>query len=232
MDAPHPYHRPDLDAEDDQASHAAIARDLGRLLRAGDVVVDVGANRGQFALEVLGICADVSIYSFEPGAEAFAALQQEAKTHPQIKPCSQAISSTTGEADLFVTKSDVGSSLLKPLPGQPSQWLTPSHTARVRTTRLDDFIVSAKMPAIKLLKSDAKGLDLKVLQSAGTFLRPAFVHAVLVELNFRKFYDAQGTVPELLGELAERGYRLAWLYPHRDHDKWLWWADALFIPEG
>ena len=228
----HANYRPDLEAEDMAATHRQLERDLRRVLSKQSVILDVGANRGQFAEEILAITSVEKIYSFEPVPDAYVELLAVAERHPQIIPVDFAVSTSTGSASFFITKSDVGSSLLAPLPGQPSQWLTLEHEVIVQTIRLDDFI-RERFPAgqekISLLKSDAQGADLTVLQSAGDFLSPNYIESILVEINFANFYQGQQSYHQIFSLLDRAGYRMAWMYPHRAHDEWLWWADVLFI---
>ena len=144
----------------------------------------------------------------------------------------QAVCVEDGTRMFYVTKSDIGSSLLKPIADQPSEWLTPSTQYAVDTVRLDSFIQRLSVEErsnISLLKSDAQGTDLDVLRSAGDYLTPNVIKSVLVEMNFHEFYHNQCTYGEIILLLDKAGYKLARLYPYRAHDNWLWWADALFI---
>ncbi len=214
------------------ATGRQLERDLRRCLNQDSVVIDVGANRGQFAEEILGLLQVARIYSFEPVPEAFDALSSLACRRPQVVPVRKAVAQQNGTSKFFVTASDVGSSLLQPIPGQPSQWLTVSQEVTVETIRLDEFI-RQEFPGgnqtIALLKSDAQGSDLDVLLSAGDCLNPNSIQSILVEINFSDFYTGQQAYHEIFATLDRAGYRMAWMYPHRAHDEWLWWADVLFI---
>ena len=233
MSKNHEFFRPDLDAEDEAVASKAIKKDLLRLLTPNSVALDIGANRGQFALGLLEVIPEIKIYSFEPGYEAFNDLKRLSSHHKQIIPKNSAVSLKTGKATFNVTESDTGSSLLEPLPNQPSKWLTLVKKTTVNTIRLDEFIITEELDVpdtpIGLLKIDAQGTDLDVIRSGGKFINPKSIKAILVEITFRLFYDSQQPFYEIFAELDKNGYRLAWLYPHRSHDEWLWWADALFI---
>lgn len=232
MSSSHERHRPDLEAEDTASTTRQLERDLRRILNEDSIVIDVGANRGQFAQEILGISPVKAIYSFEPVAEAYTELRALADQYRQIIPVKAAVSVQKGVSSFFVTASDVGSSLLEPLSGQPSKWLTVDQEIKVNTLRLDDFIRTNfpdDQKEIALLKSDAQGSDLDVLISAGDFLNPKSIQAILVEINFVNFYQGQQHYHAIFARLDQAGYRMAWLYPHRAHDEWLWWADVMFI---
>jgi len=217
---------PSLDAAADAERQAA----LKRILQDGGVVLDVGANRGQFALELLATGADVSVICFEPGEAAYLDLCALADEKPRISPRKLAIATTTGCADLYVQRSDVGSSLLVPLPDQGSEWLTASSVESVDTIRLDDFMKQEGLSKVSLLKSDAQGYDKRVIESAGAFLNPVSIGAVLVEVNFHQFYREQDSFSSLLDMMMSAGYFLAGIFRHFNRAGWLWWADMLFLP--
>ncbi len=233
MDAvkkPHSFYRADLEIADHETSEKALKRDLSRIIKPSGVVFDVGANRGQFANQILQELPDIKLYCFEPVSEAYNELTKINEKYKQVRTFPYAVSEKSGTADFFIMESDVGSSLLEPLSGQPSQWLTPSRKEIVKTKRLDEFIEEEGINKINLLKCDAQGHDLGVLLSSGNYLDPNFIDSVLVEINFATFYKGQDKVGDIINKMGEKGFRLAWLYPHRAHDEWLWWADALFLP--
>lgn len=128
---------------------------------------------------------------------------------------------------------DEGSSLLEPLPEQPSRWLTTREVINVATIRLDTSIerTFGGDSTVALLKVDAQGADLDVLASAGEFLTPGRIGAVHAEVNFRDFYKDQNAFWEVVRLLDERGYRIARIYDTTAHDGWWWMGDALLIPK-
>jgi hypothetical protein len=127
-------------------------------------------------------------------------------------------------------ESFLGSSLLPAVPGQDSTWLHETNQIEVPTTRLDTFIESRGLSYISLLKTDAEGKDLTVLESAGKYLEPKFIQALLVEVSFHQFHVGQEPYWKILELAASRGYFLAGFYPHFNRKEWLWWADILFLP--
>ncbi len=101
-----------------------LEKDLKRILDERSIVIDVSANAGHFADEVINIVPIRSIYSLKPVDSAFLALEFLSKKHQQIVPIKKAVSVKNGSTKFFVTESDVGSSLLQLIPGQKSKWLT------------------------------------------------------------------------------------------------------------
>lgn len=220
-----------LESSSDALADAERRSALTRLLSDGGIVLDVGANRGQFAMEILET-ADVSVICFEPVDAAFDALCALAREEPRISPRKLAIAAETGSADFHVQRSDVGSSLLEPLPNQGSEWLTASAVVSVDTIRLDDFLTRENISWVSLLKSDAQGYDKRVIESAGSLLNPGCIGAVLVEVNFHHFYQDQDSFSSILDMMLGSGYFLAGIYRHFNRSGWLWWADVLFLPNA
>ena len=212
----------------DDAADLLRINDLRRILNDDSIVIDVGAHVGEFSAAVRNI-SQASIYAFEPVPDAFASLK-ESLIDEKFFPINSAISLKNDYAIFHITESLVGSSLLPPIKGQTSKWLKETTSIKVKTTRLDTFIELNKFSNISLLKTDAEGYDLRVLESVGVFLEPSFVQAVLVEMSFHLFHKGQDKFYKAIELLTEKGYFLAGFYPHFNHNDWLWWADVLFLP--
>ena len=230
-DMNHPFHRADIDQQDQTENNKKIRSDLFRLLENNGIVFDVGASRGQFALQILEDHPTAKIFAFEPHPDAYGDLFSLSEKFSQLIPVSTAISRDCGEVVFNLTEGDVGSSLRKPIEGQSSQWLSHQSTITVVSTRLDKFIQERGLAedVISLLKVDAQGADLEVVKSAGEFLRPESIKAILIEINFVPFYESQDDYFKIFEFLDWAGYRLAWIYPLRDYQEWTWCADVLFI---
>lgn len=213
----------------DAASESELFRSLGRLLAPGAFVVDVGANEGQFALR---LDREVSVRAFciEPGSSAADRLDAAISHRADWKQLRAAISDVAGDALFFVSQSDVGSSLLQPVAGQTSQWAQTVDIETVPTRRLDEIAESEKWSRIDLLKIDTQGADLSVLQSAGEVLNASFVGGVLIEANFHRMYEQQASFGDVYNYLTKRGFFLAEFFRYYNQHDWLWYADALFLP--
>ncbi|MEM7600162.1 MAG: FkbM family methyltransferase [Verrucomicrobiota bacterium] len=221
----------DPDAENGIFQEGELVKDFQRLLKRDGVAIDIGANRGQFAARLLEACPDLLIHCFEPVPDAFRDLQEKHGDNPSVTFQNKAVSKTDGKIPFHVMESDIGSSVLPPIEGASSKWLQLDHVEDVESIRMDTFIESLDKPFIDLLKVDAQGHDLEVCDSAGDYLNPKSIGALLIEVNFRDFYEGQCSFPDLLKFLEAHGYRLGWLYQHRSYDGFVWWADALFLPQ-
>lgn len=215
----------------DEKSFLEVNHALSRILGPDDLVIDVGANRGQFSREVLALGVN-SVIAFEPSPTTFQSLADLSRQDHRLEAINAACSTADTLVDFYEQEGDLGSSLLEPLPNQPSKWLTPNRVLKVKSTRLDTFFQSRKIESVGLLKSDAQGFDLEVLNSAGRYLDPQHIGALLVEVNFHSFYHKQAEFEEIYAAACSRGYFLAEIFRHYNRNGWLWWADALFLPRA
>jgi len=187
-----------------------------------DVVVDVGANFGQFHDTVryeVGFTGP--IVSFEP-VSSFRA-QLEARKHTDrawhVEPCALG-SVHQASAVIHVMVSPGLSSLKDPdfgamqslLPAPDRVGVEGDETIEVR--RLDD--VAPSHPVLGqakrvLLKTDTQGFDLEVLRGSHAFL--AQTVAILIELSVLPIYADAPSYQDVIAELHALGYDLSGLFP-------------------
>jgi FkbM family methyltransferase len=173
-----------------------------------DTVVDIGANRGQFALCCRRLFPTAQIFSFEP-------LQRPADTYRKVFArderthlFNQAVGNTTGAAAMHVSRWDVSSSLL-PI-GQAQHDNFPlTEEARQETvtvTPLSACVAASAIGPRALLKLDVQGFELNALQGCDALLdRFRFVY---VEASFIELYVGQALVTDIVAFLLSRGFQL------------------------
>jgi FkbM family methyltransferase len=184
------------------------------LLRAQkfSVIVDVGANRGQFSLAARRWQPSARIVAFEPlptPAEVFRRLFAADKLTVLHE---VAIAPVIGEAIIHVSRRDDSSSLLpisklqtKHYPG--TEAIT---TARVRTAPLTNFLAPPELAGGALLKIDVQGFELDVLASS-TRLLPYF-DCVYLEASFVPLYEGQALADRIIAFLEQRAFRLTGVF--------------------
>lgn len=168
-------------------------------------VLDVGANRGQFALVAAHRWPRARMICFEPLPEAVRVLGRVLAATPLAEIRELALSDKPGEAKLHVSRADDSSSLL-PIGLRQSTTFPGTEEVgviSVRAARLDGEVDRTNLPAPVLLKVDVQGGELQVLRGA-TGILPA-VDAVLVECSFVEFYEGQPMAHELVAFLAVHG---------------------------
>jgi FkbM family methyltransferase len=197
-------------------------------------IIDVGANRGQFALEARAVFPRARLVCFEPQPQAFEALQHLAAMHPaRISAVNVALGESEGMAKMQVHLDwDYSSSLLSTTglahelyPQQVRQT-----TIDVPMTTLDTFYASERTaiePEI-LVKIDAQGYDDRVIRGGRVLFGKA--RACIVEINLDNLYQDQGTFRGIFLLLDELGYRYVGNMDQTyDTDGHIVFIDAVFV---
>lgn len=157
---------------------------LDRVLEAGTAFVDVGANKGDFALFAAAKGAR-PVYAFEPAPDNCVWIRRSlaANGFDSVRLFEAALSDTTGEATLFLGAKSGWHSLIAGLPHRNAG------TRRVRTFRLDD--VMASDGRVDCLKIDVEGAENRVVAGAlRTLARDRPI--VLVDVHPGLGADVQG----------------------------------------
>ena len=175
-------------------------------------VIDVGANRGQFAVFAARRFPVAELICFEPLPGARAQLRRAVGTIERLRVLEVAVGSSNQDAEFHVSAADDSSSLL-PI-GERQRDAFPGTGERttmiVQVRRLDDELTATDLVRPALLKIDVQGGELGVLQGAKQLLQS--IDAVLVEASFVELYAGQALVDEVWGELRSAGFlcRGAW----------------------
>lgn len=188
-----------------------------RLLKGRDVtgIIDCGAFEGYTARTYSQMFPGAIIYAFEPAPTTFAKLQKSLSSYPNIKAINQAVSSTSGRANLFETV-DIGSSSLLPPTARGMHYYPDFYAINnqyeVEVTSLDDWWQAANYPAIQFLKLDVQGGELEAFQGAGKLLEKAGVELIQAEVTFMENYSRQCLFSELEIFLRQKGFSLYQFY--------------------
>jgi len=207
----------------------AAAIDLGSVpLPDAATVLDVGANRGQFALLALERFPSASVHSLEPLPGAFSALEALAKEEPRLRVHRVAAGSKAGTAVLHVSRRDDSSSLLPITDRQIAFAPGSSERGRleVEVHPLDEMTGTTLLRPL-VIKIDVQGGELDVLRGAERTLDST--DALLIECSFVELYAGQPLAHEVIAHLATRGFRLAGAHdPEYGPDGRCIQADLLF----
>jgi FkbM family methyltransferase len=180
-----------------------------------DLVLDVGANAGQWAIALRQSGYRGRIVSFEPVSGAFAALEEVARADPAWQVHRLALGDSDGGAKINVAGNSWSSSLLGMeqlhLDNAPeSRYVGTEEVKVVRLDSLRDEVVRSGERVF--LKLDVQGYELPVLHGAERTL--SSVAAIETELSFAKLYTGQALLPELVAELHTSGFDLVSVEPN------------------
>jgi FkbM family methyltransferase len=177
-----------------------------------NLLIDVGANQGQYARHARFLGYAGEMISFEPGADAFGLLSRSARRDSSWKTVRAAVGAVNGSALLKVAANSVSSSLL-----QVSDLHTRSERAsesiaseRVQIVTLDDHIGDYADRRI-WLKIDVQGYEGEVLKGATRTLRHCCV--IECEASLRELYHGSIDYVSLLQLVHDEGFTLVWLEP-------------------
>jgi FkbM family methyltransferase len=189
----------------------AAARE--RLLDGIDVVLDVGANAGQYGEGLRELGFRGRLVSLEPVAEAFAELERRAADDGAWDAVRVAASDCDGELTLNITGDSRSSSALPRNErfSDKAGW-APKESRPVAARRLDGLLGELlRADERAYLKLDVQGYERHVLDGAGAAL--ARFEAIELELSVTPLYEGQPSLTEMLPLLAERGFRPVCLEP-------------------
>lgn len=179
---------------------------LRKYLQESPLVVDVGANSGQFNRFCEFYLGASRIISIEPVKETFDLLLKNVR---QPQDCYQAmISDRDGPAKFFITGASQLSSAIQPDDNVPYT------ETELYPTRLDKILSDADIDTIDLLKIDCEGNEMEVLRSAGVFLDKT--RLVLVEMSVLR--RNAGNLFAVGSYLEARGFCLRELIPSHSGD--------------
>jgi FkbM family methyltransferase len=205
-----------------------------KLLRGRDVgvLLDVGANIGQWVTETRAAGYTGRVVSFEPLSEVFPKLSKAAKNDPLWQTRNHALGPTDGSAQINVSKNRFSSSLL-PMEERHERSAPQSAyvaTEDIEVRRLDSIwseVVPDGEPAF--LKLDVQGFEFEVLKGAGASI-PQIV-GIQAELSFVPLYEGAPLFREMIDHLDRLGFELAGVEPgFEDPDSGeMLQADGLFV---
>lgn len=175
-------------------------------------IVDVGANRGQFALVARRCFPNAMVHSIEPLDEPAVLFQKVFQNDPKVVLHRCAIGAQRITMKIHVSDEDDSSSLL-PI-GETQVALFPE--TRERETRdvsvlpLGDVIDEKEILAPALLKIDVQGFELTVLEGCQPLLDK--FDYLYVECSFVELYEGQALVDDVIRFLHGQGFSLRGIY--------------------
>ncbi len=190
------------------SEHENILRQLNP-----DQIVDIGANKGQFALAAQKECPNAQLICFEPlpaPAAKFKSVFEEKKS--KVRLFVTAIGEEKSSSKIHVSNRDDSSSLLaitklqtKVYPGTDE-----AYTINVDIAPMSDFSQFFSEEGNNLLKIDVQGYELKVLKGCQSLLKR--FKNVYVELSFVELYEGQAMAYEVIEWLSKRDFKLCGTY--------------------
>jgi len=198
-------------------------------------IIDIGANKGQFARGMLNVFPEAQIYCFEPLPEPFKELSQwaEGQRNGKVTIFNLALGDMEETSEMFShIEHNPSSSFLKTTklcerfyPFTQKQTSIP-----VKLTSLDNWIKSLPNPLTPeiLIKCDVQGYEDRVIRGGMETFSNA--KACILEVNLDQLYENQATFKDISLLLYELGYyyagNLEQIYTDDGH---VIYIDAVFV---
>jgi FkbM family methyltransferase len=176
-----------------------------------DLVLDVGANIGQFAKKIQAAGYKGEIISFEPILAVFRKLEARAQKYPAWKTIHSAVGAAVGEASIHVTANTVYSSIRK------QSKLAAEFDAGTRVVTVENVKVVCLNEAIDnynrriFLKIDTQGFEKEVLTGADKLLEHCV--GLQLEIPVEHLYDGVWSFREALEYLEALHFYPSQIWP-------------------
>lgn len=174
------------------------------------LVIDGGANEGQWSLPLVEKFPKLLFHSFEPYSKAFDRLAEASRGHENWMVHNLALGEQAGRSNLQVsTNKGMSSSLLKPsahITAFPEVEFNGIETVSV--VRLDD--ITELYGPKKYLKLDLQGAENLALKGATNLLRE--VEAIEIEMTLTPMYEGEKSLSEMLKLLESLGFSVFHLF--------------------
>lgn len=180
------------------------------------VVLDVGANSGQYATGLRENGYTGRIVSFEPLSGPYATLQRNASTDPHWDTRHCALGDTDGTISINVAGNEGASSSALPMLQRHQDAFPPANyvgTEEVPIHQLDSVVAEVLRPNdVAFLKIDVQGFEKQVLDGAESTVKDRCV-GLQLELSFQPLYEGGMLIREALELVDSLGFTLAALLP-------------------
>lgn len=180
-----------------------------------DLVLDVGANVGDYAKSLFDNGYTGMVYSFEPVTEVYETLIQNSKNNERWKIFKYGVGSKEETLEIHISKNLTSSSVLKltntSIEAEPNTQFTRSE--KINITSLDNFFNRNPLNQHKNLfvKIDVQGYELEVIRGAAKNL--SSISFIQAELSIVKLYEGSTTYTEFIKIMEELGFEMFTIIP-------------------
>jgi FkbM family methyltransferase len=180
----------------------------------GGVLLDVGANRGEWTARALRFARHAGqtlrVYPFEPAPKAYQYVRDRFASDPEVMPCQVAMSNGVETKALYVQGDVAGTNSLYPSGSVTSM-------VQVVASTVDRFLEQHSIDRVLMVKTDTEGHDFQVLLGAEGALRAGRIEVWQFEYNhlwisarryLRDVFDFIAGKPYSVGRVHSRGIEL------------------------
>ncbi len=197
-----------------------------------NTILDIGANTGQFILDIRKFFPMATVYSFEPLKDVYKELNRNSLWDINWVPYDVALGDFNGLTKINRNTIATDSSLLSMTKFYKERYFfkTEEWEEDIRIRRLDDLNLDLKSEL--MIKMDVEGFEDKVIKGGETTFKKAKV--IFTEVTFQKErYEGQVLFDDLYEILKEIGFKCYGFYSVRYDPKSgaPSYADTVFVKE-
>ena len=174
-----------------------------------DLLIDVGANSGQYAKQCRGIGYKGRIVSFEPLSVAYKELEYNSKSDSLWNTYNRAIGDKDGVDIINIAGNSWSSSLLSMLENHVKSAPQSKYIGeeRINISKLDSILPTIRKEERNIyLKMDTQGYESKVLKGAERTLE--IVKIIQMEMSLVPLYNGEVLFPEMNEIMYANNYHL------------------------
>lgn len=174
-----------------------------------DLIIDVGANKGEYTSELINLGYKGAVESFEPVREVYAKLVKESKNHNQWNTHNIALGDFDGETEINIAGNINSSSLLNMLPKHEQSAPQSKYVRKekILVKKLDSiFTTLLKNNSKVFLKIDVQGYEMAMLKGAENSLKN--IQGIQIEMSLESLYEGSVLYKEMIKYLEEKGFEL------------------------
>lgn len=184
---------------------------LGSEIKAGDVVIDIGANIGAFAITAGSTAQGVRVHAFEPDADNWALASRNAAING-LKNVSVMRKAVSGEPGTLKLYKGAQGSLHTTVPGRLAD---PAGYQEVESVTLAQIMVENSIMRCAFLKLDCEGAEYDILYRTP----PAYLARIdQVAVKYHAHTDKAVKSQELFRFLEQSGFEILEIDDHADGD--------------
>jgi FkbM family methyltransferase len=176
------------------------------LVQPGTVMLDVGANIGQYALITAKFGGkNARVYAFEPSPAVRQRLQHHLTINQasQVEVVAKAVGSAPGVAQFYPAAGEDNSGVGSLLPAESHRDdLRSQEGIEVEVTTLDIFVREQKLERVDMIKVDVEGFDFEALKGGEALLRNNPKVILMVELEDENLQQAGSSSAAIITYLA------------------------------
>ncbi len=195
------------------------------------LMIDVGANRGDFTASILRIKPEAKVVAVEPEPNCAALFRKRYSGDPRVSLIEAALGDEEGAISLNVCRDDRLGSLLSPCDSvkqsYPEGVFDIIEVRKVQMTLLDSIVP----PNIRvaMLKLDVQGYEEKVLKGGSAVLQRC--DSVMFEFNYQEHYEGQADWSSLHQLLTKHSFKLHGVSAPFFAEGKPMWADVFYARE-